>query len=103
MACQRPERAVGTPRSFKALAIALFNVMPSRSSAAIVLAMDRAKAKACASSRNTSPASFHRWWLAAPHNQPARRHGHQRRRRLLPATLGTLTGSRCFAIARSGG
>ena len=50
--------------------------------------------------RKTAQAGFLRQRLAAPpHDQPARRQGHQRRR-LPGATVGTLTGSRCFAIAR---
>ena len=48
MAAQRPPRAVATPRSFNAFAIAVADEMPSRSSAAIVLAMLCAKASACA-------------------------------------------------------
>ena len=84
MASQRPQRAVATPRSFRALAIALLDVMPSRSSSAIVPAMDRAKASAARlNGRNASQASFPRWWLAGAACQPARRHGHQRRRRCI--------------------
>jgi hypothetical protein len=43
---QRRKRNVAMPRSFNAFAILAFDVMPSRSSAAIVSAMDRAKASA---------------------------------------------------------